>query len=112
MVRHHFLLRSEGQILESSISLLQVDVAKTAVEEHLTGVQLELQAELLVVDVVVAAQVQQRVVEVGKRFLEIAHEEVGHTLLEVCDGEILVQTHSALVAVDLDRCEYLLSHLV
>ena len=101
VVRNHLLLRSEGQILQTRIPLLQVDVAETTVERDLAGIQLEFQAKLFVVDVVVAAQVQERVVEVGQRFLEVAHEEVGHALLEVCDGEVLVQTHSALVAIDL-----------
>jgi hypothetical protein len=102
VVRNHLLLRGERQILQTSVSLLQVDVAETTIKQNLAGVKLELQAELLVVDVVVAAQVQEGVVEVCKRLLEVAHEEVGYALLEVCDGEVLVQTHSALVAVDLE----------
>jgi hypothetical protein len=93
-------LCGEGKILQTGIALLQVDVAQTAVEEDLARVELELEAELLVVDVVVAAQVEQRVVEVCEGLLEVAHEEVGDALLEVGDGEVLVQPHSALVAVD------------
>jgi hypothetical protein len=55
VVWHHLLLCSERQVLQTGVSLLQVDVAETTVEEHLARVQLELQAELLVIDVVVAA---------------------------------------------------------
>ena len=101
VVGNHLLLGGKGQILETSLSLLQVDVAETTVEQHLTGVQLKLQAQLLVVDVVVSAQVQQCVVEVGEGLFKVAHEEVGDTLLEVCNCEVLVQPHSALVAIDL-----------
>ena len=97
------LLGGEGQILHSSVLLLEVDVAQTTVEEDLARVQLELQAQLLIVDVVVATEIKKRVVEVGKGLFEIAHEEVGHALLEVGDSEILVQPHSALVAVDLEN---------
>jgi hypothetical protein len=56
---------------------------------------------LLIVDVVVAAEVEESVVEVGEGLLKVAHEEIGHALLEVCNGEVLVQPHSALVAVHL-----------
>ena len=101
MVRNNLLFGSERQILQTSVSLLEIDVAETAVEEDLAGVQLELQAQLFVVDVVVSAQVQKCVVEVGEGLLKVAHEKVGHALLEVCDSEVLVQTHSALVAFDL-----------
>lgn len=80
---------------------MKVNIAETAVEENLAGVQFELQAELLIVDVVVATEVQKSVVEIGQGFLEIAHQEIGYTLLEVGNGKILVQTHSALVAIDL-----------
>jgi hypothetical protein len=108
VIGNHLLLCCERQILQTRISLLEVDVAKTAVEQDLAGVQLELQAQLFVVDVVVATQVQECVVEVGERLLKVAHEEVRDTLLEVCDGEILVQTHSALVAVDLCSRQHVL----
>ena len=100
VIGHDLFLCGKGQILQTGVSLLQVDVAQTAVEEDLTRVELELEAELLVVDVVVAAQVEQRVVKVCEGLLEVAHEEVGDALLEVGDGEVLVQPHSALVAVD------------
>lgn len=101
VVWHNLLLGRKRQVLQTSISLLQVDVAKTAVEQHLARVEFELEAKLFVVDVVVASQVEKGVVEISQRFLEVAHQEIGNTLLEVCDGKVLVQTHSALVAIDL-----------
>lgn len=103
MVGDDLLFRSERQVLHTSILLLEVDVAETTIEEYFARVELELQTQLLIVDVVVPAEVKQGVVEVGQRFLEITHEEVGHTLLEIGDGEVLIQPHSALVAVDLDH---------
>jgi len=63
--------------------------------------QLESQAELLIVDVVVSSEVQQRVVEVRKGFLEISHEEIRDTLLEVRHCEILIELNSSLIAVHL-----------
>jgi hypothetical protein len=101
VVWHNLLLGRKRQVLQTSISLLQVDVAKTAVEQHLARVELKLEAKLFVVDVVVASQVEKGVVEISQRFLKVAHQEIGNTLLEICDGEVLIQTHSALVAIDL-----------
>ena len=40
----HFLLGSKGQILQTRLPLLQVDVAKTTIEEDLTRIQFELEA--------------------------------------------------------------------
>jgi hypothetical protein len=101
MVWDDFLLGCERQILHTSIFLLEVNVAQSTVEENLARVQLELQTELFVVDIIVASEVQERVVEISERFLEIAHKEVRDALLEVGYGEVLVQPHSALVAVHL-----------
>ncbi len=90
MFRFSLLLRRVRQVLQTNILLLQVDVAETAIEEYLAGVQLELQAQLLVVDVAVAAEIQEGVVEVCQCLLKIAQEEVRNSLLEVCHGEVLV----------------------
>jgi hypothetical protein len=76
VVGDHLLLCCERQVLQACVPLLQVYVAQAAIEQDFARVQLELQAQLFVVDVVVAAQVQERVVEVGERLLEVAHEEV------------------------------------
>lgn len=101
MIRNHLLLRRIRQILHTSLLLLQIDVAQPAIEQHLARIQLELQPQLLIVDTVVPAEIEQCVVEVGKSFLEVAHEEVGYALLEVCDGEVPVQLHSALIELNL-----------
>ena len=83
--------------------MLEVDIAEPSVEEDLARVQLEQEAKLGIVDHRVAAKIEERVVEVGQRFLEIAQEEVGDALLEVGDGEILIQPDGSLVALDLDQ---------
>lgn len=101
VVLNHLLLGRICQILQASFFLLQIDVAEAAVEEHLTRVQLEHEPELLVVDGRVSAEVEEGVVEVGEGLFEVAEQEVGHALLEVCDGEVLVETDGALVAGDL-----------
>lgn len=49
----------------------------------------------------VAAEVEEGIVEIGESFLKVAEEEIGNALLKVGDGEILVETNSALVAFDL-----------
>jgi hypothetical protein len=109
VIGHHLLLGGKGQILHTGILLLEVDVAEATVEQDFARIQLEFQAKLLVVDIIVTAQVEQRVIKVGERLFKVSHEEVGNTLLEVGDGEILVQPHSALVAIDLCRHEHTLT---
>jgi hypothetical protein len=109
VVGYHLLFGGKGQILHTGVLLLEVDIAESAVEQDFARVQLEFQAKLLVVDIVVSAQIEQRVIKVGERLLKVSHEEVGHTLLEIGDGEILVQPHSALVAIDLWRHEHVLA---
>ena len=101
MVLHHLLLDGVLQILQTGVHLLEVDVAETAVEQDLARVQLEQQAQLRVVDQCVAAEVEEGVVEVGEGLFEVAEQEVGDTLLEVGDGEVLVELDCALVALDL-----------
>lgn len=101
MIGDDLLLCGEIQVLHSSVLLLQIDVAQTTIEEHFAGVELELEAELLIVDVVVSAEVEEGVVEVCEGLFEVAHEEVGYTLLEVSYSQVLVQLHGALVVFDL-----------
>lgn len=101
VVLDNLLFRGKVQILHTSFVLLQVDVAQAAVEEDFAGVELELEAQLLVVDIVVATEVEESVVEVRQSLLEIAHEEIGYALLEIRHGKILVQLHSTLVVFHL-----------
>ena len=101
VVGNDLFLRSVDEILQTSVLLLEVNVAQTAVEKHFTRVQLELEAELLVIDVVVTAEVEQGVVKVGQCLLKVTHQKVGDALLEISYGEVLVQPHCALVAIDL-----------
>jgi len=101
VVLDDLLLGRVCQILHARLFLLEIDVAEAAVEEDLARVELEEEAELRIVDDGVAAEVEQSVVEVGERLLEVAEEEVGDALLEVGDGEILVEADGPLVAFDL-----------
>ena len=103
MVLDHLLLGRIPQILQTSFFLLEVDVTKAAVEKHLARVQLEHEPELLVVDGRVAAEVEEGIVEVGEGLLKVAEKEVGHALLKVCDGEVLIETDGAPVAGHLGR---------
>lgn len=103
VVLDHLLFDGIRQVLHASIPLLQVDVTQAAVEKYLARVQLEQKPQLGIVDHGVAAQVQQGVVEVGERLLEIAEQEVGNALLEVCDSKILVESNRALVAFNLTK---------
>ena len=67
----------------SDLRVAHVDLSEAAVEEDLGRVELELEAELLIVDELVAAEVEQglgKVVEGGVVALE---EEVGDAALEV-----------------------------
>lgn len=101
MVLNHLLLDRVPQILHAGVHLLEVDVAEAAVEQDLARVQLEEQAQLRVVDQCVAAEVEERVVEVGQGLLEVAEQEVGDALLEIGNGEVLVELYGALIALDL-----------
>ena len=67
----------------SDLRVAHVDLSEAAVEEDLGRVELELEAELLIVDELVAAEVEEgggKVVEGGIVALE---EEVGDAALEV-----------------------------
>lgn len=76
VVLDNLFLDGIPQILKTSFPLLKIDVAKTAVEKHLARVELEEQTELGVIDHCVSAEVEQCVVEVCERLLEIAQEEI------------------------------------
>lgn len=90
VVLDDLLLHGVREILHTSILLLQVDVAQTAVEQDFTGVELEQKAELGVVDHGVASQVEKCVVEVGESLFKVAEEEIRDTLLEIRNGEVLI----------------------
>lgn len=101
MIRCNFLLRRVLEVLHARGHLPQVSVTQAAVEEDLAREEPELQAQLLVIDGGVATQVEQSVIEIGQRLLEITQQKVRHSLLEVGNGEILVQTDGTLVTLDL-----------
>ena len=90
MIRHDLFLRSVLQVLQASFFLLQIDVAETPIEQRLTRIKFEFQAQLVVVDVVVSSEVQERVVEVCQGLLKVSHQEVRDALLKVCHSEVLV----------------------
>lgn len=101
MVRSNLLFDSILEVLHSGAHLLQVDVAKATVEQDFARIQSEFQAQLLIINVRVATQVQERIIEVGEGFLEIANQKVRNSLLEIRDSKVLVQSHGTLVAFDL-----------
>lgn len=97
----NFLLDSVLQIHHPRLHLLKVDVAKAAIEEHLTRVELKQQPKLGVVDEGVTAEVQKCVIEVRQCFFEITEEEIRDSLLKIRHGKILVKLNRALVTLDL-----------
>ena len=101
MVLNHLLLDGILEILHAGFHLLKVDVAQTTVEENFARIELEQKAQLPIVDQGVAAKVEEGVVEVCQCFLEVGQKEVGDSLLEICNGEILVELNGALIAFDL-----------
>jgi hypothetical protein len=58
VVLDNLLLHGIGQILQTGLLLLQVDVAETSIEQNLTRVKLEEQTKLRIVDHSIASQVQ------------------------------------------------------
>lgn len=54
-----------------------------------------------IVDHGIAAEVKESIVEVGKSLFKVAEEEVRDTLLEIGNGEVLVQSNCPLVAFHL-----------
>lgn len=100
MILDDLFLDGIGKVLEAGLLLLQVDVAEAAIKENLAGIELEHETQLRIVNHIIPAQVEQSIVEVGQSFLKVADEKVGHALLEVGDGEILIEAHGALIALD------------
>lgn len=101
MIWSHLLFRRILQVSHPSLQLLQVYVAKTSVEEHLTRIQLEFEAQLFVINVRITPEIKECVVEVDECFFEIADQEIGDTLLEVCDGQVIVKSNCSLIAFNL-----------
>ena len=65
------------------LHVAHVDLGETAVEEDFCGVELELETELLIVDELVAAEVEEGGGEVVVGGVVAGEEEVGDTALEV-----------------------------
>ena len=84
---------------EAFVELAHVYLAQTLVEHDLCRVELELEAELLVIDVLVTTEIEEGTVKVPEGEVVPLEEEVGDPALEVGDGEELVE---------LGRCEELL----
>lgn len=101
VVGRDLLFRCVLQVLHARAHLLQVNIAQAPIEQHLTGEQPELQAQLLVVDGSVAPEVEQRVIEISQCLLKVPQKEVGHSLLEVGNSQVLIQANSPLVAINL-----------
>lgn len=70
-------------VRQAALDVAQVDLGEPLVEEHLGGEELELEAELLVVDRLVPAQVEQRFFKVPQGEVVPTEKEVGDAALEV-----------------------------
>lgn len=101
VILNHLLLDGILQVLHASFHLLKVDVAQTTIEENLARIELEKKTQLSIVDQGVATKVEEGVVEVCQCFLKVGQKKVGDSLLEICNGEILIELDGALVALDL-----------
>ncbi len=51
----------------------------------------------------IASEVEKGIVEVCEGFLKVAEEEIGDALLEISNGEILIETNSSLVTFNLNK---------
>ena len=67
----------------SNLQVAHVDLGETAVEEDLRRVEFELEAELLIVDELVAAEVEECGGKVVEGSVVAGEEEVGDTTLEI-----------------------------
>lgn len=101
MIWSHLFLLCITEIFHSQLFLLKVHVTETTVEKNFAGVEFELQAQLLIVDVGVSSEVQKGVVEVGQSLFEVADEEIRDALLEICHSQILIELDCTLVAFHL-----------
>ena len=70
-------------VCQALLHVAHVDLGETAVEEDFCGVELELEAELLIVDELVAAEVEEGGGEVVEGDVVAGEEEVGDAALEV-----------------------------
>lgn len=73
-------------VRKAIIDVAQVDLRQAYIEEYLGGEELELEAQLLVVDRLVPAQVEQRFFEVAQGEVVSPEKEVGDAALEVAGG--------------------------
>jgi hypothetical protein len=72
MIWHSLFLGSIEHILKTRTSLLEIDIAKSTIEERLARMKFELETQLIVINPSVAAKVEQCIVEIGQRFFKIA----------------------------------------
>lgn len=101
VVFDNFFLDGIGQILHTCILLLEVNVAETAIKEYFARIQLEKQTQLRIVDHGIASEVEEGIVEIGQGLFEIAEEKIGNALLEIRDGEVLIEANGSLVTFNL-----------
>lgn len=73
-------------VRKAIIDVAQVDLRQAYIEEYLGGEELELEAQLLVGDCLVLAQVEQRFFEVAQGEVVAPEKEVGDAALEVARG--------------------------
>ena len=90
------LTTSVLHVSETLLHVAHVDLGETAVEEDFGGVELELETELLIVDELVAAEVEEGGGEVVVGGIVAGEEEVGDTALEV--SALAVSKREAIVA--------------
>lgn len=77
------LTTSVLHVSETLLHLAHVDLSEASIEEDFGGVELELEAELLVVDELVSAEVEEGGGEVVVGSIVASEKEVGDTALEV-----------------------------
>jgi hypothetical protein len=73
MIGRHLLLLRKLKVFHSRSILLQVNVAQTPVEQHLAGVQFELQSQLLVVDVTISPKIEESIIEICEGLFKVTN---------------------------------------
>ena len=103
VIWYHLLFCSKRKILHTRLELLEIDVTQPSIEQDLAGEQFEFQSKLFVIDIVVPSKIKKCFVKICQCLFKVTHQKVGNALLEISDGQVLVEVDSTEVAIDLVR---------
>lgn len=76
---------------QTALHVTHVYLGQRLIKQNLGGKQLEFQPKLLIIDILVTTEVKKGILEVLRGEIISLEEEVGHSALEVCNRQELVE---------------------